>query len=199
MDPVDLCGVQVDRNKFPPLQRNTDVPKDRTHVLPKPVVVTVRIDGQPMQALFDSGSLGGFMSSNLADQLKVKREELENPMVLQLAVQGSRLKVNTQAKVKLEYQSISEDRHFDIIDINSYDLILGTPFMYQHQVCIGFNPAWVVIGSDVSWPIKQGPDTKFMFMSIPEQSDDIEAAREELRHYAEPLCRNVHKTELPPL
>ena len=98
------------------------------------------------------------MSSNLADQLNVSREELESPMVLQLAVQGSRSKVNTRAKVKVDYQSISEDRYFDIININSYDLILGTPFLHQHQICIGLNPARVVIGSDVSRPIRQGPD-----------------------------------------
>ena len=132
------------------------------------------------------------MSSNLADQLNVSREELESPMVLQLAVQGSRSKVNTRAKVKIEYQSISEDRYFDIININSYDLILGTPFLHQHQICIGLNPARVVVGSDVSQPIRQGPDTRLMSMSLQTESDEIEAARELLMRYAEMFMRRSY-------
>jgi len=71
--------------------------------------------------------------------------------------------------------------------------------MHQHQICIGLNPARVVIGSDVSRPIKQGPDTKLMSMSIETESDEIEAAWEKLLHYAEPLCRSVHEMELLPL
>jgi len=46
-DPLDLFGVQVDRNKYPSLQRNAAVPKDQARVLPKPVIVTVQINGQP--------------------------------------------------------------------------------------------------------------------------------------------------------
>jgi hypothetical protein len=57
----------------------------------------------------------------------VKRENLDTPLSLQLAVQGSRSKVNTRATVKLEYQEINEMGTFDIININNYDVILGTP------------------------------------------------------------------------
>ena len=33
------------------------------------------------------------------------------------------------------------DRHFDIVNLNNYNAILGTPFLYQYQVVIGFNPS----------------------------------------------------------
>ena len=29
----------------------------------------------------------------------------------------------------------------DVVNLNDYDLILGTLWMSQHQVCIGLNPA----------------------------------------------------------
>lgn len=60
-------------------------------------------------------------------QLKVEAFELAKPMPLHLAVQGSRAKIN--------YGCIN------------YDVILGTPFFYQHRVLTGFNPTKVVIGS----------------------------------------------------
>jgi hypothetical protein len=91
---VQLSGVQVDRNKYPALQRNAVQVKGKARVLPKPLIVTVNINGHPARALLDSGSLGDFMSANLADQLEVEKEKLELPLTVQLAVQGSRSRVN---------------------------------------------------------------------------------------------------------
>lgn len=195
---LELFGIQVDRAKYPALQRNSALVKDKKCIIPKPVVVTMTVNGSPVRALLDSGSFGDFMLTTLADQLKVVKEPLNAPLTLQLAVQGSRSKVNTRTNVKLEYQGINEKRYLDIINMTSYNLILGTPFMYQHQICIGLNPAQVVIGSDVSLPIRSGGDTKLMAQTISIDSDEIEAAREELRQYALPLCKDVSKTDLPP-
>ena len=196
---LDLGGVQVDRNKYPALQRNSAQIKNNHRILPKPVVVKVSVNGQPARALLDSGSLGDFLSSTMADQLAVKREPLETPLSLQLAVQGSRSKVNARATVDLQYQTINETRTFDVVNLSNYDLILGTPWMYQHQVCIGFNPARVVIGSDDALPVKSGMDTKLMASSISIQEQAIIDAREELKRYAEPLCKEMEETGLPPL
>jgi hypothetical protein len=197
-DAVDLGGVQVDRNRFPALQRNAAHIKGGHRVLPKPLVVKVMVNGHPARALLDSGSLGDFISSTLADQLGVKRKQLDTPLSLQLAVQGSRSKVNSVATVRLEYQTINEDRTLDIININSYDLILGTPWLFQHQVCVGFNPARVVIGSDESQPLNMTAETKLMVNAMTPEDRDLDKAREELRQYASPLCKDVSETNLPP-
>ena len=50
------------------------------------------------------------MLTNLTDQLNVKREELEAPLRLQLAVQGSRSKINFRARSRFQYQNIDEER-----------------------------------------------------------------------------------------
>ena len=159
----------------------------------------MNVNGHPSRELLDSGSLGDFMSSTLADQLGIKKELLEVPLALQLAVHGSRSKVNSVVTAQLRYQDINEKRTFDVINLNSYDLILGTPWMHQHQICIGFNPARVVIGSSESQPLKMGNDTKLMVHALTPEEQTIESAREELRQYAEPLCKEVSETELPPL
>ena len=196
---LELGGVQVDCNRYPSLQRNSANIKSNSRILPKPVVVRVEVNGHPVRALLDSGSLGDFISSTLVDQLAVKRETLDTPLSLHLAVQGLRSKVNARATVQLKYQGVNEPRTLDIINLNNYDLILGTPFMYQHQICLGFNPARVVVGSDDPLPLKAGLDTKLMVSMLDTlEEKEIEAAREKLRQYADPICKEVNETDLPP-
>jgi hypothetical protein len=83
--------------------------------------------------------------------------------------------------------------------LNDYDVILGTPWIYQHQVCIGLNPARIVIGSDKPLPIAAGTDTKYLLSATSLSSiDDVMSARNDLIALAKPLCRKVEETELPP-
>jgi len=163
---IELNRVQVDRNKYPTLQRNAAQVKGKARILPKPLIVTVNINGHLAQALLDSSSLGDFMSAHFADQLKLENEKLELPLMVQLAVQGLHSRVNSRVCVHFQYQGIDEEQMFDIININSYDLILGTPWLYQHQAYIGLNPGHVVIGSDKSIPIRLGSGTKLMAKAI---------------------------------
>ena len=107
----------------------------------------------PAHALLDSGLLSDFLSLTLADQLNVNRIKLNVPLGLQLTVQGSRSKINSGAKVKFEYQNIVEEWYLDIINLSNYDIILGMLWMYQHQICDGFNPPHVLIGCDNAKPI----------------------------------------------
>ena len=95
-----------------------------------------------------------FISSSLADQLKLKREELATPLVVKLAVLGSRSKVNYKTTAEFSYQGIKEPREFDIINLASYDIILGTPFIFEHKALAGLNPTRVIIGSIERVPIK---------------------------------------------
>lgn len=154
----------MDQNKFPAVQRNSASVKGDARILPKPIVIQVRINGHPARALIDTGSLG----------------DLETPLGLQLAVQGSR------------------SRHFDIINLNSYDIILGTPWLYQHRICVGLNPARLIIGQDNPAPIQHGQDTKLMVHNISLRDQELAAVRAELQALAEPLCRDVEETDLPP-
>lgn len=194
-----LGGIQTPRGSYPAVQRNASVIKSTSRLVPKPLVIVVDINSQPSRALIDSGSLGDFISSTLADQLKLKREPLVPPIPLQLAVQGSRSSINSFVKIRLKYQGIDEDRVFHVINVSSYDLILGTPFIYQHQVCIGLNPARVVIGSDKSVEIPAGSETKPLISAVNFEDPKVVEARKLLMELAEPLCKDVADTGLPPL
>lgn len=78
--------------------------RDFKCTIPKPIVVVVHVNNQPAQALIDTGSLANFVSLTLVEQLKLERIMLEKPLTIQLAVQGSRLKVNFSVKVRFQYQ-----------------------------------------------------------------------------------------------
>ena len=78
-------------------------------------------------------------------------------------------------------------------------MILGKLWMYQHQICLGFIPVRVVVGSDEALPLKAGFDTKLMMTVMAPEDRHVESIREELRQYAEPLCKEISEIDLPPL
>jgi hypothetical protein len=137
---TSLYGQQVAQGTYPSIQRNSVARRNPTQVIQKLIVIVVKINGHPARELVDSGSLEDFMSSALAEQLHVEKDEFAAPVMVQLAVQGFHLKLNYNAKVQFEYQLINEKRNFDVINLSNYDLILGTPSLYQHQVSIGLYP-----------------------------------------------------------
>ncbi|KAJ3511636.1 hypothetical protein NLJ89_g3978 [Agrocybe chaxingu] len=194
---VELNNQEIETEVLPAAQRNAARVKDPSRVVPNPVVVVVNVNGQPARALIDTGSLCDFMSTTLADQLRAKKIELSTPLMVQLAVLGSRSKVNYQAEVNFTYQGIKERRNFDIINLSSYDLILGT--LYQHSVMVGFNPTRMLIGSNEALPIKGAMVKTVASRTAQLREENLEDVRRFLREQAEPLCRMAAETELPPL
>jgi hypothetical protein len=196
---IELNGQQVEAGTYPALQRNSAKVKDPAWKVPKPLVIVVQVNGHPACALVDSGSLGDFISSTLVEQLKLKKVELTTPVQVQLAVQGSHSCVNFGAVAPFEYQGICEERYFDVINLSNYDLILGTPFLFQHKVTFGVNPPRVVVGSTPSLEMCGDGVTTLASRSMSLYKDNLEKIQEELRQYARPLCKKASETALPPL
>ena len=108
----------------------------------------MKVNGHQIRALLDTGSMADFLSATVTDRLDLRREYYTKPLAVQLAVHGSRSKINYGTKVNFQYQGIDCERRFDIANLDNYDAILETPFLFQHKVAIGINPSCVVIGSD---------------------------------------------------
>jgi hypothetical protein len=80
-----------------------------------------------------------------------------------------------------------------------YDLILRTPFLFQHQILLGFNPSQVNVHSVESLPI-HGTQTLVLESWATEiWVAEIDTMWEELRQYALPICKEAIKTPLPSL
>jgi Retroviral aspartyl protease len=196
---VELNAMNTPAGKVASLQWNMALTKDFSCAIPKPVVIVVHINGQPACMLVNTGSLADFMSLNLAEQLRVKKIPLEKPLTIQLAVQGSRSKVNYGVMARLQYQEIDHERYFNVINLQNYDLILGTPFLYQHKVMVGLNSPRIVIGSRDPVEMK-GPQVSVLELCAAEVfGESLERARIHLHELAKLLCSQAGATALPPL
>lgn len=182
------------------LQRQAAIVKDVLRLVPKPIVMVVRINGHPARALLDSGSLGDFISTTLAEQRRLNKVEFSKPIPLELAAQGSRSKVIYGVKVSFQYQGIDCLKYFDLMNLARYDVVLGTPFLFQHKVLAGLNQSKVVIGKNEQLPIMEGANVAVLSSHAMDMLEDqVEIARESLREYAQTICRKAVDTELPPL
>lgn len=199
---LECNGVRLDvaPTALPALERTAGKVRDLKRKVPDPIVVVVNINGQPARALLDSGSSADFISSKLVRQVGVKPFELKKQLPLLLAVQGSRGKISMGCIADIQYQSIKYPRYFDIANLLNYDLILGTPWFFQHQLKIGFNPTTVVFGSQKPLPIV-GTGTRELESHAADLLENrLETARQYLREYARPIAStDASDTPLPPL
>lgn len=76
---------------------------------------------------------------------KADRIDLRDQMNLQLGTKGSRTRINHGARAKLRVGPVNEACYFDVVDIDRYDVILGTPFLKKHNVVLNFKTRTVII------------------------------------------------------
>lgn len=181
------------------LERNASIPKDFMRIVPKAMIIECQINGKPMRTLLDSGSLSDFISTVAVDQLKLKASHLVKPIACQMAASGSRTMITSSVESMFTYQRIKESWRFDVINLENHDIILGTLFLWQHKVILGFNPTRIVIGSDIALPLEGEGIAKISSMTADIAKTNMETLRDILKHEAKDLCRRAEDTPLPPL
>ena len=79
------------------------------------------------------------ITHDFARVAKLKVTQLENPVPLQLGTVGSRSMINFGTRAHLELGTITEnDAYLDVVNIDRYDMIIGTPFMRKHGLVLDF-------------------------------------------------------------
>ena len=119
-------------NDFDTIEYTIVYAKDFKRCILCPIIITVKINRELTRVMIDSGSLVDFMSTKFADQISVRKIALAKLLLIQLAVQGSKSKVNYCTNVRIQYREINSIQHFDIMNLDNYDIILGTLFLFQH-------------------------------------------------------------------
>ena len=104
------------------------------------MVALVKINGLEAYALLDTGSTTISITHDFARVVaKLKIEQLENPVPLQLGTVGSHSMINFGARTQLKLGPVHEDNiYIDVVNIDRYDMIIGTPFMRQHGLVLDF-------------------------------------------------------------
>ncbi|KAI0037554.1 hypothetical protein FA95DRAFT_1460080, partial [Auriscalpium vulgare] len=107
------------------------------------------IGGADMYVLFDSGSTTNGISHEAAHVAKLDVFQLKEPMTLQLGCVGSRSRVNFGTHAAVFVQGNKLPCFFDIVNIEHYDVILGTPFLKEYKAVLDFEHNAVTLGTMV--------------------------------------------------
>jgi len=110
----------------------------------------VKVNGLEAYALLDTGSTTISVMHNFAQVAKLKIMQLENPVPLQLGTVGSRSMINFRAWTQLELgPARGDDAYLDVVNIDRYDMIVGTPFMRKHGLVLDFEKDTLTMQGEV--------------------------------------------------
>ena len=84
------------------------------------------------------------------------------------------------------------------MNLLNYDLILGTPFLFQHRVTLGLNPTAVMVGSAISVPIEGKQVCVLESRAAEMYEENLEAARQHLRDYAKDIYTDAVNASITP-
>ena len=139
---VQIASAAVDKLEEPVCDHRTRI-RERSRPLRKcndnqPISIFWEIGGIKAHCLIDSGCKGIMISPNFIRAAKIEPFPLDKPIGIQLAITGSKSVINYGMNMTIKYEGREVKEYFDIINIDYYDAILGTPFLRKHEVIIDF-------------------------------------------------------------
>jgi hypothetical protein len=93
------------------------------------MLTRIVINGLPAVAMLDTGSMPDAISPEFARVANIKVAELTEAVRIQLGCRGSRSQITFGANCSVEYQSVKQTHYFDVVNLDSYDAIIGVGFM----------------------------------------------------------------------
>jgi len=176
-------------------RRGSSAQPERTPEAQRVMTALVMINGAPAWTMFDTGSTADCIAPEFARVHNCKVFDLESPVPLQLGTKGSKSTIVYGANVTIKSSpSLQTVEYMDIINIDRYDAILGTPYMSKHgiildlrQRTISFADGSKIKALDTEDEAKyregtnhQGPKTKMeQRPPNPEQTEAIVAPRDQ--------------------
>ena len=122
-------------------------------------IASMKVNGLEALVLLDSGCTSDSISPEFANVANIKVHELEEQVPLQLGTVGSRSKINYGLEADFEIGQVKGRYYFDVVNIDRYDLILGTLFMRRHGFILDFDKDEVRIKGKILETVVEGEDT----------------------------------------
>jgi hypothetical protein len=104
----------------------------------KAFVAMVTMSDQAVVALLDSGCTMDVLSPELVRVAGLKVYKLKEQVPVQLGTKGSQSKINYSTKTCIKYGPVDASHYFDMVNIDRYNVILGTVFMRKHGIVLDF-------------------------------------------------------------
>ena len=102
------------------------------------------INGTRAHCLLDSGCEGVMISPDYVRAMGIPIFKLEHPVRLQLACMGSKSTINYGAKSSIVFGNKHVEEYFDVANIDHYNVILGTPFLWQLGITLDFTGQGII-------------------------------------------------------
>ena len=139
---MQIASAAVDKVEEPVYDHRPRI-RERSRPLQKcndnqPISVLWEIGRIKAHCLIDSGCEGIMISPNFIRAAKIEPFPLDKPISIQLAVPGSKSVINYGRNTTIKCGGKELKEYFNIIHIDYYDVILGTPFLRKHGVVIDF-------------------------------------------------------------
>jgi hypothetical protein len=104
----------------------------------------LEIGGVKAYTLFDSGSNTDSLTPEFARSANCKIFKLEEQVTLQLGCVGSRSRISFGARAPVNFGGIKGHAYYDIVNLDRYDAIIGTPFLIKHGIILDFGKRQII-------------------------------------------------------
>jgi hypothetical protein len=103
------------------------------------MVALIRVNNIKAYTLLNSGSTMVSITQDFMRVVKLRVQELANPVPLQLGTVGSHSMINFGAKAHLQVGPINDNNvYLNVVNIDRYNMIIRTPFMRKHGLVLDF-------------------------------------------------------------
>ncbi|KAI1788260.1 hypothetical protein LXA43DRAFT_1063722 [Ganoderma leucocontextum] len=122
----------------------------------------VEVAGSLAYTMFDSGSTTNGTTPEYSHIMRTSKIVLDDQVVLQLGCTGSRSKINFGTRAPVTFGPLKDiNTYFDVVNLDRYDCVFGTPFMNQHGVILEFRNREIIIKGEHIPAFTYDEDVKF--------------------------------------
>ena len=123
-----------------------DYPKEKRQCL----AAYISINGVNAYTLFDTGSTFDSISPEFVRVLNIPVNRLDKTTTIQLGCAGSRSSINYGCTTTFHIMDKTSPVYFDVVNIDRYDVIAGTTFMYDYQVVLNVYNRVIYFGGHIN-------------------------------------------------
>ncbi|KAJ7125366.1 hypothetical protein C8R44DRAFT_618762, partial [Mycena epipterygia] len=174
----------------------------------------VKINGKEAFTLFNSGCTTEACSPDFARVAGIEVFPIESEIVLQLGTAGSRSKINHGMMARVDYDDIHSDEYMDIVNLDRFDMIIGTKFIRKHKISLDFEydtirvsgvPATMLTEKQEVSEVERRNAVRYRWMElsidimsgVPEKMPPLRAVNHRIPLIDENLVYNYHLPRCP--